>query len=148
MSINKVILIGNLGKDPEIRTSQSGDKLATFSLATSESWKDKQTGERKSKTDWHSIVVYNNNLVSLCEKYIKKGSKIYLEGCLQTRKWTDKDGVEKYTTEVILKAFGGVIVMLDGKNDAEAKQVVSEPSGNTMRDDFEDEIPFSSMDVF
>lgn len=121
-SINKVILIGNVGKDPDIRATQGGKKLASFSLATSESWKDKSTGERKDKTEWHRVVVYNEHLVDLVEKYVRKGSKIYLEGSLQTRKWTDQAGVEKFSTEVVLQNFNGVITLLDsggGRTNAE-----------------------------
>src|SRR5687767_11753517 len=99
-SVNKVILVGNLGKDPETRTFQSGDKVVNFSIATSESWKDKASGERKERTEWHKISVYNQGLINVCENYLKKGSKVYIEGQLETRKYTDKDGVEKYTTEI------------------------------------------------
>lgn len=114
-SINKVILVGNVGNDPEIKTMQSGDRVANLSLATSESWKDKVSGERKEKTEWHRIVVFNQNLVNVVENYIKKGSKLYVEGQLETRKWTDKEGNDKYTTEIVLKAFRGEITMLDSK---------------------------------
>jgi single-strand DNA-binding protein len=115
-SLNKVILIGNLGKDPEIRFAPDNSKIATFSIATSESWKDKSTGERKDKTEWHKIVIFNPNLAEITEKYIKKGSKVYVEGQLQTRKWTDQQGVEKYTTEVVLSRFKGELTMLDNAN--------------------------------
>ena len=118
-SVNKVILVGNLGQDPEIRATQNGKEIANFSLATSESWKDKATGEKKENTQWHRVVVFNENLVNVVKNYVKKGSKIYVEGQLQTRKWTDKDGVEKYSTEVVLQNFGGTIVMLDSKKDAQ-----------------------------
>ena len=113
-SVNKVILIGNLGKDPEIRTMQNGGKVANLSLATSESWKDKSTGERKEKTEWHRVVIFGN-LADIAERYLKKGSKVYVSGSLQTRKWTDQSGAEKYTTEVVLQGFGGELTMLDGK---------------------------------
>ncbi len=113
-SVNKVILIGNLGRDPEVRTMQNGGKVANLSLATSESWKDKSTGERKEKTEWHRVVIFGN-LADIAERYLKKGSKVYVSGALQTRKWTDKDGAEKYTTEVVLQGFGGELTMLDGK---------------------------------
>jgi single-strand DNA-binding protein len=116
-SVNKVILVGNLGKDPEIRTFQNGGRVASFSVATSESWKDKSSGERKEKTEWHRISVLNENLVGIVERYLKKGSKVYLEGQLETRKWTDKEGQEKYTTEVVLRPFRGELTMLDGKRD-------------------------------
>ena len=113
-SVNKVILIGNLGKDPEVRSMQNGGKVANLSLATSESWRDKATGEKKEKTEWHRVVIFGN-LAEIAEKYLKKGSKVYVSGSLQTRKWTDKDGAEKYSTEVVLQGFGGELTMLDGK---------------------------------
>ncbi|HHL42103.1 MAG TPA: single-stranded DNA-binding protein [Hellea balneolensis] len=114
-SINKVILVGNLGADPEVRTMNNGGKLCNLSLATSETWKDKQSGERREKTEWHRVVVFNENLVRVCENYLKKGSKIYIEGALQTRKWQDRDGNDKYTTEVVLQRFRGELVMLDSR---------------------------------
>lgn len=113
-SINKVILVGNVGNDPEIKSMQSGDRVANLSIATSESWKDKATGERKEKTEWHRVVVFNQNLVNLVENYIKKGSKLYVEGQLETRSW-EQDGVKKYTTEIVLTRFKGEITMLDSK---------------------------------
>ena len=113
-SVNKVILVGNLGRDPEIRSTQDGTKVANLSLATSESWSDKSTGERKERTEWHRVVVFNERLVDVIEKYVKKGSKLYIEGALQTRKWTDNAGAEKYTTEVVLQRFRGELTMLDG----------------------------------
>lgn len=116
-SINKVILVGNVGRDPEIRYTGDGSKVASFSLATGESWKDKNTGERRDRTEWHKIVVFNEKLVEVIEKYIKKGAKLFLEGQLQTRKWTDQQGVEKYTTEVVLPRYRGELTMLDGKSD-------------------------------
>lgn len=116
-SVNKVILVGNLGKDPEIRNTQDGREIASFSVATSESWKDKSTGERKEKTEWHRVVVFNDALVKVIKNYVKKGSKLYIEGQLQTRKWTDKDGHEKYSTEVVLQGFNGVLTMLDGRRE-------------------------------
>ncbi len=112
-SVNKVILVGNLGRDPEIRFAQSGQKIANMSIATSEQWRDKQSGERKEKTEWHRVVVFDEKLAEIVEKYVKKGSKVYLEGSLQTRKWTGNDGIEKYTTEVVLQRFSGVLTMLD-----------------------------------
>ncbi len=114
-SVNKVILVGNLGKDPEIRSTQDGREIASFSLATSESWKDKNSGERKEKTEWHNIVIFNPSLVTVVKNYVKKGSKLYIEGALQTRKWQDKDGHDRYSTEVVLQAFNGNLTMLDGK---------------------------------
>ena len=116
-SVNKVILVGNVGNDPEIRSFNNGGKVANFSLATSENWRDKQSGERKEKTEWHRVAIFNDGLVNIVEKYIKKGSKLYIEGKLQTRKWTDRDGNDKYTTEVVLQGFGGNLTMLDGRND-------------------------------
>ncbi|MBG7616493.1 single-stranded DNA-binding protein [Brevundimonas sp. BAL450] len=118
-SVNKVILIGNLGRDPEIRTMNSGDRVANLSLATSERWTDKATGEKKEKTEWHRITIFNEPLVKIAESYLKKGSTIYVEGALQTRKYTDQAGVEKYATEIVLKAFNGTLTMLGGKDDGE-----------------------------
>lgn len=113
-SVNKVILIGNLGRDPEVRTMQNGSKVANLNLATSESWKDKSTGERKERGEWHRVVIFGQ-LAEIAEKYCRKGSKIYVSGSLQTRKWSDKDGVEKYSTEVVLQGFGAELTLLDGK---------------------------------
>ena len=113
-SVNKVILVGNVGKDPEIRRTQDGRPIANLSLATSESWRDKNTGEKKEKTEWHRVVIFNENLCKVVEQYVKKGSKLYVEGALQTRKWTDQSGVEKYSTEVVLQGFNGSLTMLDG----------------------------------
>ncbi len=115
-SVNKVILIGNLGQDPEIRSTQDGRQIATFSIATSDTWKDKNTGERREKTEWHRVVVFNEGLVRVIQNYVKKGSKVYIEGSLQTRKWTDQSGTEKYTTEVVLQGFNGNLTMLDSRN--------------------------------
>ena len=116
-SVNKVILVGNVGNDPEIRTFGNGGKVANFSIATSENWRDKQSGERKEKTEWHRVAVFNDGLVGVIERYVKKGSKLYIEGKLQTRKWTDNSGQDKYTTEVVLQGYGGNLTMLDGRND-------------------------------
>lgn len=113
-SVNKVILIGNLGADPEIKSFQNGGKIANMRIATSESWKDKQTGEKKDRTEWHNIVVNGDGLVGVVERYLKKGSKIYVEGSLRTRKWQDRDGNDKYTTEVVIAGIGGALTMLDG----------------------------------
>ncbi|MCK4940161.1 MAG: single-stranded DNA-binding protein [Rhodospirillaceae bacterium] len=115
-SVNKVILVGNLGRDPEVRFTQDNKKIVTLSLATSDSWKDKNTGERKEKTEWHRVVIFNEGLANISEQYLRKGSKIYIEGALQTRKWTDKDGVDKYSTEVVLQGFNSVMTMLDGRS--------------------------------
>ena len=114
-SVNKVILVGNLGRDPEIRSTQDGTRVANLSLATSETWRYKNTGERKERTEWHRVVIFNERLVDVVEKYVKKGSKLYIEGALQTRKWTDNAGVEKYSTEVVLQRFRGELTMLDGR---------------------------------
>jgi single-strand DNA-binding protein len=114
-SVNKVILVGNLGRDPEIRSTQSGMRVANLSVATSENWRDKATGERREKTEWHRVVIFNDRLVEVVEKYLRKGSKIYVEGSLQTRKWTDQSGQERYTTEVVLQGFRGELTMLDGR---------------------------------
>jgi single-strand DNA-binding protein len=116
-SVNKVILVGNLGRDPEIRSTQDGTRIANLSLATSESWRDKNSGERKEKTEWHRVVIFNENLVKVAEQYLKKGSKIYIEGALQTRKWTDQAGIEKYSTEIVLQRFRGELTMLDGRGE-------------------------------
>ncbi len=112
-SVNKVILVGNLGKDPETRSFANGGKVCNFSIATGESWKDKNTGERREKTDWHNVAIFNENLVRIAEQYLKKGSKVYIEGSLQTRKWQDQSGADKYTTEVVLQNFNGTLVLLD-----------------------------------
>jgi single-strand DNA-binding protein len=114
-SVNKVILVGNLGRDPEIRSTQDGTRVANLSVATSESWRDKNSGERRERTEWHRVVIFNDRLVEVAERYLKKGSKIYIEGALQTRKWTDQSGQEKYTTEVVLQKFRGELTMLDGR---------------------------------
>ncbi len=115
-SVNKVILIGNVGKDPEIRSMQSGGKIANLTLATSETWNDKASGERKEKTEWHRVVVFNDRVVDVVERFVKKGDKLYVEGALQTRKWTDQSGQEKYTTEIVVERFRGDITMLSGRN--------------------------------
>tara|TARA_B100000965_G_scaffold331170_3_gene295213 strand:+ start:1160 stop:1663 length:504 start_codon:yes stop_codon:yes gene_type:complete len=115
-SVNKVILVGNLGRDPEVRFSQAGQKIVNMSVATSENWKDRQSGERREKTEWHRVVVFDERLADICEQYLKKGARVYLEGTLQTRKWTGQDGVEKYTTEVVLPRFNGVMTMLDSRS--------------------------------
>lgn len=114
--INKALIIGNIGKDPEIKTLDNGNKIVSFSVATSESWKDKQTGEKKEQTEWHRIVIFNQSLADIAEKYVKKGSKVYLSGKLKTRKWTDNSGIEKYTTEIVLGAFDGELLLLDAKD--------------------------------
>jgi single-strand DNA-binding protein len=149
-SVNKVILVGNLGKDPEIRRTQDGKAIANLSIATSETWRDKNSGERKEKTEWHRVVIFSEPLCKVVEQYLKKGSKIYLEGALQTRKWTDKDGVEKYSTEVVLQGFGSSLVMLDGKGGgqgeaeepAQQRRAIGGGAG-AMSSDMNDDIPFA-----
>jgi single-strand DNA-binding protein len=120
-SLNKVMLIGNLGADPEIRHTQDGRAIANLRIATSESWRDKATGERKEKTEWHTVVIFSEGLCKLAEQYLKKGSKVYLEGQLQTRKWQDRDGNDRYSTEVVLQGFNATLVMLDGKQDKQGE---------------------------
>lgn len=141
-SINKVILVGNLGKDPEVRSAQDGSKIVNFSLATSESWKDKATGERKDKVEWHKIVVFNPNLCEICEKYLHKGSKVYIEGQLQTRKWQDQSGVEKYITEVVLGRFRGELTLLDSRSEGISSSSSDSFSGKVNDIGIDDDIPF------
>ena len=117
-SVNKVILVGNLGKEPEVRSMQSGDRVASFPIATSERWKGEATGERKEKTEWHKVTIFDERLVKIAEKYLRKGSKVYLEGHLQTRKWNDQNGQERYTTEIVLQRFRGDLTLLDAKHDS------------------------------
>ncbi|MGA0604517.1 single-stranded DNA-binding protein [Phenylobacterium sp. VNQ135] len=117
-SVNKVILVGNLGADPEIRSLTSGDRVANLRIATSETWRDRSSGERKEKTEWHRVVVFNENIVKVCENYLRKGSTVYIEGALQTRKWTDQSGQEKYSTEIVLQKFRGELTMLGGRGDS------------------------------
>ena len=154
-SVNKVILLGNLGRDPEIRSMQSGKKMASFSIATSKRWKDRSTQEQKENTSWHNIVVFNEGLVDVIEKYIKKGSKIYVEGELSTRKYQDKDGNDKYTTEVVLQGYNSTLTMLDSRNSGSAsieEAPNSSSSDSKLEDtldsqvsdsqDLDDDIPF------
>lgn len=143
-SVNKVILLGTLGKDPEVRHAQDGGKSAQLSIATSESWKDKATRERKEKTEWHRVVVFNERLADVAERYCRKGSRVYVEGQLQTRKWTGQDGVEKYTTEVVIGRFDGKLTMLDARRDdgAAAAPGATQPTRKTPAADFGDEIPY------
>jgi single-strand DNA-binding protein len=160
-SVNKVIIVGNLGKDPEIRTLGSGDKVANLRIATSETWRDKSSGERKEKTEWHQVVIFNENLVKVAENYLKKGSTVYIEGALQTRKWTDQQGVEKYSTEIVLQKFRGELTMLGGRAGGESADDGgysgaarssggggysgggrTAPSGPKENFDLDDEIPF------
>jgi single-strand DNA-binding protein len=163
-SVNKVILVGNLGADPEIRRTQDGRPIANLRIATSETWRDKATGERKEKTEWHRVVIFNEGLCKVAEQYLKKGAKVYIEGALQTRKWTDQQGVEKYSTEVVLQGFNSVMTMLDGARGGGGNFVednggsdfgssssmgggggqrrVAAASGGGGRRDMDDEIPF------
>lgn len=149
MSLNKVSLIGRLGKAPEIRTTQDGREIANFSVATSEHWKDKTTGEKKEKTEWHKVVVFQPGLVNIVKSYVKQGSKIYLEGSLQTRKWQDKGGQDKYTTEIVLQGFHCTLVLLDSKKEEKEEGYSEEPNTSNMSympSDtgtlLDDEIPF------
>jgi single-strand DNA-binding protein len=140
-SMNRVQLIGNLGGDPEIRNTQRGDKVASFSVATTDSWNDAQSGERKEKTEWHRVVIFGDGLAGVAEKYLKKGMKVFLEGALQTRKWTDNAGVERYSTEVVLQAYNGKLIMLGESNSQRPNrsQAAAPPAGGL---DDADEIPF------
>ena len=147
-SVNKVILVGNLGKDPEVRRMTNGEPVVNLSVATSETWKDKSSGERKEKTEWHRVVIFNENLAKVAEQYLKKGAKVYLEGALQTRKWTDKEGQDKYSTEVVLNRFNGTMVMLDGRSGGGGGEGnyggggAREQPASFQRDEMDDEIPF------
>src|SRR4249919_1882615 len=149
-SVNKVILVGNLGADPEVRHTQDGRPIVNLRLATSESWRDKATGERKEKTEWHRVVIFNENLAKVAEQYLKKGAKVYIEGQLQTRKYTDKDGSEKYSTEIVLQKFRGELTMLDGRGEGGGGERTERPamagagegSRSFQRADLDDEIPF------
>ncbi len=158
-SVNKVILVGNLGRDPEVRRMQSGDRVANLRIATSESWRDKQTGERREKTEWHSVAIMNDRLAEVAEKYLRKGSKVYVEGSLETRKWTDKEGQERYTTEVIIGRFRGDLTILDSKegggrdlggrdseegahSGARSGGAAPAPRGGGRAADIDDDIPF------
>lgn len=139
-SVNKVILIGNVGRDPEVRSTQDGSKFANLSVATSETWKDKLTGEKKDRTEWHRVVVFNSALAEFVEKYVTKGMKLYIEGQLQTRKWQDQSGADRYTTEVVIPRFRGELSILDSK--ASDVGGAMDTSGSTSVDDLNDDIPF------
>lgn len=163
-SVNKVILVGNLGKDPEIRRTQDGRPIANLSIATSETWRDKNSGERKEKTEWHRVVIFNEGLCKVAEQYLKKGAKVYIEGALQTRKWTDQSGVEKYSTEVVLQGFNSTLTMLDGRSggggggsfgdepggdfgssgpvSSAPRRAVAAGTGGGRNNDMDDDIPF------
>jgi single-strand DNA-binding protein len=164
-SVNKVILVGNLGKDPEVRRMQNGNPVVNLTVATSDTWRDKGTGERKEKTEWHRVVIFSEGLAKVAEQYLKKGAKVYIEGALQTRKWTDQSGAEKYSTEVVLQGFNATLTMLDGRSGGGAggggyggddmgdsgfgggqssappqRRVAAAPAGG--RSDMDDDIPF------
>jgi single-strand DNA-binding protein len=154
-SVNKVILIGNLGADPEIRRTQDGRPIANLRVATSESWRDKATGEQRERTEWHRVVIFNEGLCRIAEQYLRKGSKVYLEGQLQTRKWQDQSGQDRYTTEVVLQGFNSVLTMLDSRRSSEAEDrsgrgaefgnagpMERNGAGSPMRAELDDEIPF------
>ena len=164
-TVNKVILVGNLGRDPEVRTFQNGGRVCNLSLATTETWKDRNTGERKERTEWHKVAVLNDNLVGVCERYLRKGSKVYVEGQLETRKWQGQDGQDRYTTEVVLRPFRGELTMLDGRQgegasggfrngdvnpydagpdygDRGGDRASSPDQGRSAPGDLDDEIPF------
>lgn len=127
-SVNKVILVGNLGADPEIRSTQDGKEIANLRVATSDSWRDRNTGERREKTEWHRVVIFSDGLVNIAKNYLRKGSKVYLEGALQTRKWQNKEGVDQYSTEVVLQGFNSSLTMLDGRNEGSSQQSYGEPA--------------------
>jgi len=158
-SLNRVMLIGNLGQDPDVRTMQNGGRVCNLSIATSESWKDRNTGERREKTEWHRVVIFNDGLVGVVENYLRKGSKVFVEGQLETRKWQDQNGQDRYTTEVVLKNYSGSLTMLDSRNDNNSSggyqqqsrppMAASQSGGGAapqqaapVHDDFEDDIPF------
>lgn len=154
-SVNKVILVGNLGREPEVRHSPDGGKIVNFTLATSESWKDRTSGERRDRTEWHRVVIFNDKLGEVAEKYLRKGSKVFIEGQLQTRKWTDQQGVERYTTEIVLSKFRGELTMLESKGSSEGSFDTSALGASNLNDpfaldtpagqkfdDLNDEIPF------
>ena len=163
-SVNKVILVGNLGRDPEVRRLNSGKPVVNLSVATSESWRDRETGERKERTEWHRVVIFNENLAKIAEQYLKKGAKVYVEGQLQTRKWQDQSCVEKYTTEVVLQGFNATLTMLDGRGEGtgagensggdfgksspmeggtrEPARVAARSGGASLAEELDDEIPF------
>ena len=146
-SVNKAIVLGHLGRDPEIRSFQNGGRVANLSVATSESWKDKNTGERRERTEWHSVAILNDGLVGVAEKYLRKGSKVYVEGQLRTRKWQDQSGNDRYSTEIVLQGFGAQLVLLDAREggDRQSRQDDREPHGQVGGggyDDLDDDVPF------
>ncbi|MAR55715.1 MAG: single-stranded DNA-binding protein [Rickettsiales bacterium] len=141
-SVNKVIIIGNLGRDPEIRAMQNGNEIANLTVATSEHWKDKNTGERREKTEWHRVVIFNEALVRVAKNYLSKGSKVFIEGQLQTRKWQNQSGQDQYSTEIVLQGFGGSLLMLDSKQTDQSNQAQPQQPANQGPVDLDDEIPF------
>jgi single-strand DNA-binding protein len=156
-SVNKVILVGNLGADPEVRRLNSGDPAVNIRIATSENWRDKSSGERREKTEWHNVVIFNDNLAKVAENYLRKGSKVYVEGQLQTRKWQDRDGNDRYTTEIVLQRYRGELTMLDGRNDNQGggyggggqmgssgggQRQMDGPKEDFSSDSLDDDIPF------
>jgi len=141
-SVNKVILIGNLGRDPEVRTFQSGNKVCNLRIATSETWKDRDTGERKERTEWHQVSIFNDGLVRVAEQFLRKGSKVYIEGQLQTRKWQDQQGQDRYSTEVVLQGFGSTLTMLDGQGGGQSSND-QQGGGGRPGNGFDDEVPFA-----
>ena len=151
-SVNKATIVGNLGKDPEARSMNNGGEVVSFSVATSESWNDKQSGEKREKTEWHNIVIFNENLGRIAKQYLRKGSSVYVEGQLQTRKWTDQSGADRYTTEVVLQRFRGELTLLGGKGEASEQRPAesyqdrhvgaSQSQGNAFESDLDDDVPF------
>lgn len=141
-SLNRAEIIGNLGKDPEIRQTQDAKKVATLNVATSESWTDKRTGDKQTATEWHRVVVFNENMANLCETALRKGSKVYIAGQLKTRKWTDNSGIERYTTEIVLSQYRGEIVLLDRRQDGQDAAAPEQTQNTRTNDGFDDEIPF------
>ena len=153
-SLNKVMLIGNLGADPEVKSFQNGGKVANLRVATSEQWKDKNSGERQERTEWHSVAIFSDGLISVCERFLRKGSKVYIEGQLATRKWQDQSGNDRYSTEIVLRGYGGTLTMLDGASGSQnasqgnsgggwdAPQQAPVAGGTSNYDDLDDDIPF------
>ena len=144
-SLNKVLVIGNLGADPEVKSFQNGGKVCNLRVATSESWKDKNTGERKERTEWHTVSILSEGLVDVAERYLRKGSKVYIEGQLQTRKWQDQSGNDRYSTEIVVRGFGGTLIMLDGKGSGQqgaADSGAGWQARGTIHDDLDDQVPF------
>lgn len=146
-SVNKCIIVGHLGRDPESKSFQNGGKVVHLSVATSQSWKDKDSGDRKERTEWHRVAIFNEGLCGVAERYLRKGSKVYIEGSLQTRKWTDQQGVEKYATEIVLQGFNAALVLLDGASGGDSDRQESRGGGSQARkpnpfDDIDDDLPF------